>query len=525
MTNEERILEIQRTLNDENIELSTDEELELLEELSTLNNISINEINNTNQINNTNEMTITQNTNDILFIEDYTPEQLLELQKTEVLETPVVESNLDIVKRVLNEIYPDSHDILDVSKNKEYCNRLRLYSTTKYQIAVNFKDVIISNSRNEKTTIDSIYIFFFLDENCKMLTYLFGYRDITNFSHAMSEYAHSHLCGFNILTNDLTGNNRFCLGSNSSAISIPVNNCLAESFSETNFRSLLVTLIGFVSWESLEGTPYKYIKNIVKHKANSVRVSDGFTLQTFLQLPENNKYNFRIPTNSLSIVNTNHHIGEMSDYFYSRQTIKLFYKHILQYINNTLKVPLRFTTNNINGVLNVTLNLNITDIDNMFASEDFYTSFFQIDTFEQFKNKDDSINIQSLLASLYHMTNNQEETYLSFDRFKSLFCSKLNDTYTLIVQDSSNNENRVRDIESKITRHHKEPHKYSLLLSTGWKPIVLKEHLENNTTTVKESTIDYSKLTLHPTISYALIDMLNKHFTKFLIEKQNESSK
>jgi hypothetical protein len=526
MTNEERILEIQRTLNDENIELSADEELELLEELSTLNNISINEINNTNQINNTNEMTVTQNTSDILFIEDYTPEQLLELQKPDISEVPAVESNFDIVKRVLNEIYPDSHDILDVSTNKSYFNRLQLASDTKYQIAINFKDVNISNSRGEKTTIDSIYIFFFLNKDCKLLTYLFGYRDITNFSHSMSSYAHSHLHSFDILQGSLTVYNKFCLGASDSAISIPVHNGLADNFSENNFRSLLVTLIGFISWESLEGRPYMYIKNMISYKNNSaVNNNESIQLQSFLQLEEPRKYAYNIGSSNYSIITSSSHLGEINEYFYSKQSIKLLYKHLLYYINNILKVPLRFTTNNINGVLNVTLNLNITDIDNIFASEDFYTSFLQISDFKIFRNDDTSINIEGLLTALYYKTNDVDETHLSSSTFKYLFCSKLNDTYYFLNQNTSRAVNDVRSIEDRIQRHQANPQSYSLLLSTGWKPIVLKEHLEKDTTITESSTIDYSTLTLHPSISYTLIDMLNKHFTKFLIEKQNESSK
>lgn len=74
-----------------------------------------------------------------------------------------------------------------------------------------------------------------------------------------SNYLHSHLTSHNIVGSDRVPFLSFCTGSGE--INDYINN-FNSSKTKANLQSLLLQLYTLVSWESLEGTPYNYIRDI-----------------------------------------------------------------------------------------------------------------------------------------------------------------------------------------------------------------------------------------------------------------------
>lgn len=164
----------------------------------------------------------------------------------------------------------------------------------KYGLAVHYPEVEIANSEGLKHTIKDLYIILFFSESSKgrlKLTYsaIHGMRGKISFAEFNSGYAHSHLNGIQ------RGYSNFCLGGSEIAYAIEE---LCDDFSADNLDFVFSFFPILASWESLEGSPYKRIRNIKMNNSSGAfptnveisRVAHMFIPYTVIEY-SNGQYN------------------------------------------------------------------------------------------------------------------------------------------------------------------------------------------------------------------------------------------
>ena len=125
-------------------------------------------------------------------------------------------------------------------KDRVYCADDNLY--------IHFPLINISNSLEQRHTIKDMYVKIEINR-----VYIYGWRKTLSYKEYKSSYSHSH-------TPFDTGSFcKFCLGSsvfNSLVMDVMV--CKSRA----NWEMLLLSIENYLSWESLEGGPYRRISDI-----------------------------------------------------------------------------------------------------------------------------------------------------------------------------------------------------------------------------------------------------------------------
>ena len=164
--------------------------------------------------------------------------------------------------RVINDIYDNSWDIAFEVK-KDFNNKIFLEIKGIYIL---FPEINITNRDRANHTIKDLLVLIQLyDYNNTALKIhsLKGGRLTLSYAEYQSDYFHSHL---SISKNSIsTGMNlpylsAFCTGSGE--INIYHSNINGDGFSEERFIRYAMQIMSLVSYESIEGTPYRYIRSI-----------------------------------------------------------------------------------------------------------------------------------------------------------------------------------------------------------------------------------------------------------------------
>lgn len=138
-----------------------------------------------------------------------------------------------------------------------YPGRWDIQNNTLY---IHFPEVEITNSQNASTTIYNLFVEIPLNVNSNNVSFrdssIYGFRTSYNYEQLNSNYIHSHLSS---LGPDFKYPNSFCLGSGPIHASIIT---MKNEPNEEEFMFFLMQLNEFIKWESLEGVPYRYIRNI-----------------------------------------------------------------------------------------------------------------------------------------------------------------------------------------------------------------------------------------------------------------------
>lgn len=127
-------------------------------------------------------------------------------------------------------------------------------------VAIYFPEIQITNSRGLNHTITDIYVRMKFNSDGNMNGMLQGARTSRTAIEKHSRYIHSHLPGS-------TGDGKwgeFCLGAGSEISLAVVNAAMYSKNSNARmyFEYLLHYIPIFLAWESLEGVPYRYLRNI-----------------------------------------------------------------------------------------------------------------------------------------------------------------------------------------------------------------------------------------------------------------------
>lgn len=158
---------------------------------------------------------------------------------------------------IVKEYYGEEHtDLQEISEDD-----WKEGSDSSY-ILIWFPEVEITNSREEKHTIRDLYVRLRINGEAHLGAFEMTVATFTN-AQWMSDYAHSHLPG-------ITGFTTPCLGSGPITSTITI--LRSEDFDETSWEILCSQIEDFVKWESVEGGPYRYMKDITNKNMKVVEL-------------------------------------------------------------------------------------------------------------------------------------------------------------------------------------------------------------------------------------------------------------
>lgn len=158
--------------------------------------------------------------------------------------------NILKIVNILKAVYPERWTI-----NK-------IPDSTSYYVYILWDDITITNSNNDTHNIKDLYMRFTLSEDLKIST-IKGFRGTLSPVEWVYGYQHSHLGGNNAKKSCYDEKfSGFCLGGGTEVPSLMAEIDIAERFDENLYILFLYSLDAYVKWESVEGGPYRHMKNI-----------------------------------------------------------------------------------------------------------------------------------------------------------------------------------------------------------------------------------------------------------------------
>lgn len=195
------------------------------------------------------------------FTQQYQKGRIKLLDNSESISSIVFEQFKTAV-RVINDIYDNSWDIAFEVK-KDLNNKIFLEIKGIYIL---FPEINITNRDGERHTIKDLLVLIQFHNYCNRLLRIHslkGGRLTLSYAEYQSDYSHSHLLiskSSISTTMDLPYLSNFCTGSGE--INIYQANINGDGFNEERFIRYAMQIMSLVSYESIEGTPYRYIRSI-----------------------------------------------------------------------------------------------------------------------------------------------------------------------------------------------------------------------------------------------------------------------
>ena len=195
------------------------------------------------------------------FTQQYQKGRIKLLNNSESISSIVFEQFKTAI-RVINDIYDNSWDIaFEVKKDP----RNKIFLEIK-GIYILFPEINITNRDGANHIIKDLLVliqFYNYNNTSLRINSLKGGRLTLSYAEYQSDYFHSHLPIFKTsiaTTMDLPYLSDFCTGSGE--INIYQSNINGDGFNEERFIRYAMQIMSLVSYESIEGTPYRYIKSI-----------------------------------------------------------------------------------------------------------------------------------------------------------------------------------------------------------------------------------------------------------------------
>ena len=173
------------------------------------------------------------------------------------------EENLHEMIKIFEQKFQENQDLaFEVKRNFE------VFELCPY-FKVLYPEIEITNTNKEKHTIKNLVVVFSLEWDPYFRKWkideMRGLRLTLSYLELNKLYSHSHLSSSNLTSNfkSMTSS-KFCLGSSTLGMSIAEYN--TESDKEKSnlvLEGILYTLDTYVTWESLEGVPHNYIRNLL----------------------------------------------------------------------------------------------------------------------------------------------------------------------------------------------------------------------------------------------------------------------
>ena len=195
------------------------------------------------------------------FTQQYQKGRIKLLNNSESISSIVFEQFKTAI-RVINDIYDNSWDIAFEVK-KDLNNKIFLEIKGIYIL---FPEINITNRDGANHIIKDLLVliqFYNYNNTSLRINSLKGGRLTLSYAEYQSDYFHSHLPIFKnsiSTTMDLPYLSNFCTGSGE--INIYQSNINGDGFNEERFIRYVMQIMSLVSYESIEGTPYRYIRSI-----------------------------------------------------------------------------------------------------------------------------------------------------------------------------------------------------------------------------------------------------------------------
>ena len=155
---------------------------------------------------------------------------------------------IDKLIEEIKQIIIDRENFIDIIAKEVFGDNYYFNKEGKYIVFL-FPEIIIQNSQKQSHTIKELYIIITFKNNY-LIKDILGTRGQINSQEKRNDYLHSHL-------NRYEGS--FCLGA---SLIRELKYELREEFNNESFESLIYHLESLAEWESLEGTPYRRIRDI-----------------------------------------------------------------------------------------------------------------------------------------------------------------------------------------------------------------------------------------------------------------------
>jgi len=183
-----------------------------------------------------------------------------------------VKGQLEKIELERKKLLEERKGIIDMFSNsmietfgEEFIHIKDVDGTTEF--ITHFPEITIKNSEGKSHKIVDLYTKFIIKADNKFADKLEGLRTTRTYAEVNSAYHHSHLTSSNSRMNW----SNFCLGE-----STPIKMLITEfsldvkNYTEDNIDMFCYQLNNYVRWESIEGRPYMYIRNITNRR----RVAD-----------------------------------------------------------------------------------------------------------------------------------------------------------------------------------------------------------------------------------------------------------
>lgn len=174
-----------------------------------------------------------------------------------------VSNSIDSICKVLEEVYPSEWDI--IIKKRFYNGLWQEERPFTIEFVIHFPSIIITNKDNLSHEIKDMYIKLMPSQSYDR-TFTFnnfrGKRMTASKNEIISNYQHSHQPGraWSHSTDGAFIWRDFCLGSSEIK---QVLSMLESRYDEGRFKLLLLQLDEYLNYESIEGNPYCYLRNVL----------------------------------------------------------------------------------------------------------------------------------------------------------------------------------------------------------------------------------------------------------------------
>ena len=253
------------------------------------------------------------------FTQQYQKGRIKLLNNSESISSIVFEQFKTAI-RVINDIYDNSWDIA-FEVRKDFNNKIFLEIKGIYIL---FPEINITNRDGANHIIKDLLVliqFYNYNNTSLRINSLKGGRLTLSYAEYQSDYFHSHLPILKSsisTTMDLPYLSNFCTGSGE--INIYQSNINGDGFNEERFIRYVMQIMSLVSYESIEGTPYRYIRSI------SVRPHSGsyYTVENRRKERFKNKViDYYKQENKIPVIDI--HIDSTNSYYISdNETFKNF---------------------------------------------------------------------------------------------------------------------------------------------------------------------------------------------------------
>jgi len=197
---------------------------------------------------------------------------------TELLFTTTIESEIDVLRNLLEAHHPGRHCELPTPMDLNFIGSDigPDGSSNRTVFCIWYPEITITNSIGLSHTIHDLLVYFSIKTSGGIVGRLYGQRVNQTKLEIVKGYRHSHLHkGDSTSYRRDGGLSAFCIGSTS--IFSSMLQSVKEYTTKDRLEAFLLSLTAYLEWESLEGTPYTSICSL--HTQSKMSVAEQVTVR------------------------------------------------------------------------------------------------------------------------------------------------------------------------------------------------------------------------------------------------------